>query len=252
MPSTGYAIASVAALAAIGAADRAEGYARLLLDDGSGNQTWVVYDDSTTSGDYQPDDTPATGYWLRIPRSTSVGDSLRTAADEAAARGAIGFSNAVLAAKVAIKTDTQVAASVSSGGSVAISGLSISHALQDASNSVILILSLGAVASSSGFAGVPSSITADGSPISVGDAAGNRARAGMSGFFPSATNYAAMPQTIIATSAPGNTTSISYGAQLANLSGSAQTLYLNRTEIDSNINSYFRTVATLLLLEVAA
>jgi len=95
-PNTGYAIASVAALTAIGAADRAEGYARLLLDDGSGNQTWVVYDDSATSGDYQPDDTPATGYWIKAPKRTATGQSLFTAADEAAARDAIGLPTAGL------------------------------------------------------------------------------------------------------------------------------------------------------------
>jgi len=93
-PNTGYAIASVAALTAIGAADRAEGYARLLLDDGSGDQTWVVYDDSATSGDYQPDDTPATGYWIKTPKRTATGQSLFTAADKTAARAAIGAPQA--------------------------------------------------------------------------------------------------------------------------------------------------------------
>ena len=68
-PSTGYTIADVSTLTAIAAADRADGYARLLLDDGNGRRVWVAYDDAATDGDFQPDDTPTTGYWKIVESS---------------------------------------------------------------------------------------------------------------------------------------------------------------------------------------
>lgn len=82
-PSVGYTIADVSTLTAIGSSDRADGYARLLLDDGDGVENWVVFDSAATSGDYQPDDTPATGYWKIIGAKTLRSNVSYTASNEA-------------------------------------------------------------------------------------------------------------------------------------------------------------------------
>lgn len=63
-PLVGYTIADVATLTAIAAAERTEGYARLLLNDGNGEQWWVVFDADAATGDFTPD--AGTGRWIKV------------------------------------------------------------------------------------------------------------------------------------------------------------------------------------------
>lgn len=66
VPSVGYTITDVNTLVGIGADDRTDGYTRLLLNDGSGNRFWVVFDTTATSGDFRPSDNPTTGWWKKL------------------------------------------------------------------------------------------------------------------------------------------------------------------------------------------
>ena len=153
-----------------------------------------------------------------------------------------------------LKTDTQVSSSIAAGGSVAISGLSITHTVADAANRVVLFASVGMLAEAADLGGVAIRFAQDGTAVSVGDAAGSRTRSSAGGGVSSgatSANYVTRALTAIAVLTPGAGSKV-YTVEAINNRGSTQTLYVNRSEADSDDAAGVRSTSTLTLVEVAA
>jgi hypothetical protein len=99
----------------------------------------------------------------------------------------------LVAVKEAIKTDT-FSASVTSSSNVAVTGLSITHEVQDPANRLIISAFFGTAASSVG-AGIGMGVAQDGTLIGIGAADGSRTRVGAGGIVSpsSASAIASMP-----------------------------------------------------------
>lgn len=70
MPQTGYAIADIAALKAIGSGDRVDGYSRLVKQDINQKPAWYTFISANTEPNDEnlvilPDDSPSSGRWLK-------------------------------------------------------------------------------------------------------------------------------------------------------------------------------------------
>jgi hypothetical protein len=92
----------------------------------------------------------------------------------------------------------------------------------------------------------------DGSAISVGDAAGSRTR--VSGGIYSGAAASTVSSGQISGSfldSPSSTTALTYGLQLFNNGGGTNTVFVNRTDDDSDADSQIRSVSTITVMEIA-
>ena len=155
--------------------------------------------------------------WANVP----------TAADVDAAGG-------LVAVKHALFTGTQTN-STASGANFAVTDLSITHALADASNKLIISAYLGAAGTTHQTGRLGLAVADDGSLIAVGDAAGSRARVGAGGRVTagSLNEIVTMPSVTFVYS-PGDTAAHTYTVRAINIDGGTETLYINRTEADTN------------------
>ena len=161
--------------------------------------------------------------------------------------GDIAAAGGLVAVKHVLKTDTQ-ATSVGSVGSTSVSGLSVSHSLADASHRLIIIVQLSGYGSQRRpFA---TAITADGTPIGVGGAEGNRRRVGAGNGTNDNAGTEIVSMTMVVEHDPQVTTSIDYGVEIYNLDNSTRTLYVNRTPVDSNDAQFARAASSMTLMEV--
>ncbi len=76
--STGYAIASIAAIKALTSSQRTDGYSRLVKTDANGKPAWYTFISATTATAdndlvLMPDDNPSTGRWLKSGGAGSGG-----------------------------------------------------------------------------------------------------------------------------------------------------------------------------------
>jgi hypothetical protein len=95
-------------------------------------------------------------------------------------------------------------------------------------------------------------LTRAGSPIGVADAASNRALLTSShyGSTAQAQHHANVAFSYL--DSPNTTSSTTYGVQLYNSSSITRTVYLNRTQADTDNFANMRSISTLTLMEVAA
>jgi hypothetical protein len=166
---------------------------------------------------------------------------------------ALGLSAAggLVAVKHALFTATQTN-STASGANFAVTSLSITHTLADASNKLIISAYFGVAGSSTGFSTVGIAVADDGSLIGIGDAAGNRTRVGSGGRANdsgSATNSALSPSVTFVYE-PNDTDSHTYTVRAINIRDSTQTVFINRTQDDSNSTFQPRGSSGLVIQEV--
>jgi hypothetical protein len=170
------------------------------------------------------------------------------AADEAQAlaiAAGLSLAGGLVEVKTVVKTDTQ-SSSVSAGGNVAVSDLTIAHSIADATHKVLLF---GYVSGSQDtvFA-ISGALTAGGTELNLGESAGSRTRtatqnaAGATGRMSSIT--------LIASYAPPSTASITYGVNIYNGDSTTRNLYINRSSADSDSTGLMRGSSLLLLAEV--
>ena len=157
----------------------------------------------------------------------------------------------IIAVESVLKTDT-FSASVAAGGNVAVTDLSITHEVEDASNKLLITAFFG-LASSSNARGRLGLAVHDGSAlIGVGDSAGSRTPVSAGGQISTSDNSAVaiMPSvTFVHTPGAGSKT---YTVRAVCLeSTSANTLYVNRTEGDDDSSSRPRAVSGLVIQEVS-
>ena len=166
---------------------------------------------------------------------------------EAVADG-LDAAGGLVAVKSAIFTGVQ-ASTIDAGSAVDITDLVLSHAVSDAANKVVLIAIVGQVAASNIVRGVGGQITAGGTPVLLGDADGSRVR--VQSMFGEATGTGGrIAGNLIygAVHTPGTTASVEYKAQA--ISVGSGTIFINRSNSDSNSTSFARSASTLILMEV--
>jgi len=156
----------------------------------------------------------------------------------------------LVAVESALKTDT-FSASLSSGSSVAITDLSITHEVSDPSNKLIIMASIGVNGSNINDTAPSFLLDVDGTEFAVGDALGSRTRVTM-GLRPAYLDSGAtgVPQSMVWSFTPG-AGSKTYSIFAINARSTTQTFYVNRVGDDSDSVFGVRGVSSLVIQEVA-
>jgi hypothetical protein len=156
----------------------------------------------------------------------------------------------LVAVKSALFTGTQTA-SVTAGSNVAVTNLSITHTLADAANKLIISAYFGAAASSTGRGTVGLAVADDGTLIGIGDAEGDRTRVGAGGRVDDGgqAEVVNMPSVMFVYE-PGDAASHTYTVRAINIRVETQTVYINRSEDDSDSASRPRSSSGLVIQEV--
>lgn len=145
------------------------------------------------------------------------------------------------------KTDT-FSASLSSGSSTAITGLSQSITPSSASSKILVTVSVtGNMANRNGFG---ASIARGSTLIGIGDASGSRTRVGAA----SAQAEAAMTGNVILQflDSPATTSATTYNVYANNMNVDTRTVYVNRAETDNDSVDRIRTASTITVMEILA
>ena len=164
-----------------------------------------------------------------------------------------GAFGGLVAVKHAIFTGTQ-SASVTAGGNVAVTDLTITHEVADPSNKLIISAVVGVASDLLLRSAVSIFVAVDGTPINVGDADGSRPQiaSGTKTFPRGASNAgeAGSNPSLISVYTPG-AGSKTYTLRALNPASSTQTLVINRTANDTNNQSGVRAVSSLVIQEVS-
>jgi len=150
------------------------------------------------------------------------------------------------------KKDASTFTSVAAGGNVAVTGLQLADiAVSDASHRLIITAWLGSAAHSLQTARHGMGVNDGSGFLTVGNAEGDRLRTSIGGSTSGVNNdqMVTMPHiTIVHT--PGVTTPKTYTVHLFNNSSSTRTMWVNRTELDSDNVGTMRTASALMIEEV--
>jgi len=154
--------------------------------------------------------------------------------------------------KSALFTGTQ-SNSTAAGANFAVTDLSITHTLSDASNKLIISAYLGAAATTEQYGNVGLAVADDGTLFGIGDAASNRTRVGAGGQVDDqgTTALVTMPSVTLVYE-PGDTASHTYTVRAINMSASTQTLYINRSQDDNDAATRPRASSSFVIQEVKA
>jgi len=156
----------------------------------------------------------------------------------------------LVAVKHALFTGTQTN-STAGGANFAVTDLSITHTLADSSNKLIISAYIGVAAQSNGLGQTGLAVADDGTVIGIGDAASNRTRVAAGGRVTTTSNTSitTMPSVTFVYE-PGDTASHTYTVRAINISTGTDTIYINRTESDSDAASLPRGSSGLVIQEV--
>ena len=155
----------------------------------------------------------------------------------------------LVAVKHVLKTDT-FSASLTAGDSEPITDLSITHAVAEAGNKVVLYAQIHGASGTGPQPRWGAGIAVDG-VIFRGDADGTRRRVGGSTTNVKDINdFTGSVITLAVVYEPPTTASAIYTAQIMSLATSTQNHYVNRTDVDGNTGDFGRGTSTLTLLEV--
>jgi hypothetical protein len=168
---------------------------------------------------------------------------------EATADG-LSAAGGLVAVKHALFTGTQTN-STAAGANFAVTNLSITHTLADASNKLIISAYFGAAANSEGRGQVGIAVADDGTLIGIGDAEGVRTRVGAGGLVSPTANTAivTMPSVTFVYE-PGDTAEHTFTVRAFNVRTGTRTLFINRSEEDSNSVARPRASSALTIMEV--
>jgi len=152
--------------------------------------------------------------------------------------------------KSALFTGTQ-SASVTAGSNVAVTDLSITHEVANASNKLIISAFFGAAAHTEGTGRVGIAVHDGSGLIAVGDSPGSRVAVTAGGLISGTgtTSVVTMPSvTFVHTPGAGSKT---YTVRALNVDTSTDTLYINRGQSDLNAANHPRAVSSLVIQEVS-
>ena len=169
----------------------------------------------------------------------------------AAVGGTVPSQGKILQVVSTTKSDT-FSASVAAGGNSAVTGLSASITPSSTSSKILIHCVLGAAANDDGKNQVGLAIYDGSAFVDIAPASGSRTSVTTGGQTSGtgATNSVTMPSLMLLDS-PATTSSITYSAYVINPRGGTETLYVNRTEVDSDAATSVRAVSTITLMEVA-
>jgi hypothetical protein len=167
---------------------------------------------------------------------------------EATADG-LDAAGGLVAVKHALFTGTQTA-SVTAGSNVAVTNLSITHTLADASNKLIISAYCGTLGSSQSFASVGMAVADDGTLIGVGDADGVRVRVASSFHLGGSGSFTNVAESLYFVYEPGDTNAHTFTVRAINVDSSTRTLYVNRRSDDSNVNNRPRGSSGFVIQEI--
>ena len=200
---------------------------------------------------------PDTGAPWNIPyvESTDLvsdwpADSLALANAIDSALDIANTSGGLISVKSATFTGTQTA-SVAAGGNTAITSLSISHAVDDAANKVILMGFLGFGANAQAQRSIGFGFAVNGSLIGVGDSGARAEVTGAAYAYPSSSNLHGNNIAANWVYTPGDTLSKTYTMRAINVDNSTRAIYVNRSPGDSGSTAFPRSASGLVLLEVS-
>ena len=157
---------------------------------------------------------------------------------------AAATSGSVLQVVSATKTDAQAIA-VTGNTYVDVTGLSVSITPKSTSSKVFVISNI------SGMSGVALNdgfvrIARDSTALSVGDAAGSRPRASTT--LNKLAGGSVFNAPVFYLDSPSSTSALTYKIQIT---AGASSLYINRTETDSDSTAYPRTTSSITVMEIA-
>lgn len=156
----------------------------------------------------------------------------------------------LVAVKHALFTGTQTN-STAAGGNFAVTSLSITHALSDASNKLIISAYFGVAASQNTVAGVGIGVADDGTLVGVGAAASNRTLVSAGGWVAgSGSNFLVTMPSVTFVYVPGDTASHTYTVRAMNVEASTNTIYINRSVDDSDSAARPRGASGFVIQEV--
>jgi hypothetical protein len=156
----------------------------------------------------------------------------------------------LVAVKHALFTGTQTN-STAAGANFAVTDLSITHTLADAANKLIISAYFGAAATTDQTGLVGIAVADDGTLINIGDAASNRTRVAAGGFTQDGgTNRTTTMPSITQVYEPGDAVSHTYTVRAINIGSLTYTLYINRTQLDSDNQFMPRATSALVIQEV--
>jgi hypothetical protein len=159
-------------------------------------------------------------------------------------------AGSIIAVKDAIFTGIQTA-SVTAGGNVAVTDLSITHEVADPANKLIISAFIGVGGASEGFAQIGIAVAEDGSLINVGTSVEGRVALSAGGNVQqSGGTQAVTSHAVTFTHTPGAGSKV-YTVRAVNARGGTQTLYINRSQDDTNNLFFTRGVSSLVIQEVA-
>jgi hypothetical protein len=156
----------------------------------------------------------------------------------------------LVAVKHALFTGTQTN-STASQANFAVTDLSITHTLADASNKLIISAYFGAAANSQGSGVTGIAVADDGTLIAIGDAEGVRTQVGAGGLVSGTTlsSVVTMPSVTFVYE-PGDTASHTYTVRAINIRSDTRTIYINRTDGDGNNENSTRATSGFVIQEV--
>lgn len=134
----------------------------------------------------------------------------------------------------------------------AITDLSIAHALANSANKLLMLGQVGVVAGSNDNIQVGTCFMAGSTKLMIGDARGNRSRVGAGGIAGYAAAFVSWGYHISGVYEPGTTDLITYSLRGINIRSSAQTVYINRTEDDTDAGTRMTGACTFTIIEYGA
>ena len=168
-------------------------------------------------------------------------DSIQTSAG----KPIVNATGSVLQVVSTTKTDTF---STSSDSFIDVTGFSVSITPSSSSSKILVSVSASGNGSSAA-ARLEGRLVRDSTPIFVGDSAGSRGQASFEmykndngGLDSSSVNFL---------DAPATTSSITYKIQIRDNNSSASSVFINRSETDSNDSVYNRYASTITVMEIA-
>jgi hypothetical protein len=150
------------------------------------------------------------------------------------------------------KTDT-FSATVGVGANTAITGLTASITPSATSSKILVTYGVGGGLNAvSGNNGILTVLKRDSTAVSIGDEAGSRRRmtAGPGGAIGNPAVNSSSSATFL--DSPSTTSAITYSIDIGHTSGASQTVYVNRTDTDTNSSGYSRITSSITLMEISA
>jgi hypothetical protein len=159
-------------------------------------------------------------------------------------------TGSIVDVKSVLKTDTQTITSVATGASQAITGLSITHETQNASNKLIIFGFVGTTGNAGGFGNVGLGVAVDGTFVGIADADGAKSRTSVAARVGASSILSTTSPNFHIEHVPGSG-SKTYTLRVINTDSVTNTIYVNKPERTNNDAATFHSVSGLTIMEVA-